>query len=190
MNAPGEDRPGGTVEAGPSDPGRTSSGDAAHAVTGRGRAWALGLIALAVVAVGAALLVGALGGDDGAPPQVSASEARAGERVGTTVAVYVTLRNTGGADTLERASSPDAARVLVHGTDEVGIMRTSPSLEVPASTTVRLEPGGTHLMLEGVGRSLAPGDTVPVALEFDRGETLRIDAPVVPLEDLLEEPPG
>ncbi len=34
--------------------------------------------------------MGVLGGDDGAPSQVTASGARAGERVGTTVAVYVT----------------------------------------------------------------------------------------------------
>lgn len=168
----------------------SGSGDPEIRGTGRGRIWALGLIALSVVAVGAALLVGLFGGDGGAPPQVTASEARAGERVGTTVAVYVTLENAGGADTLERASSPDAARVLVHGTDEVGIMRTSPSLEVPASATVRLEPGGTHLMLEGVGRALVPGDTVPVLLEFDRGAPLQVDAPVVPLEDLVEGPPA
>ena len=153
---------------------------------GRGRVVALALIACTVVAVGAALLFGAQR-DDGAPSRISATDARAGERVGTTVAVYLTLDNAGGADTLERASSPDAARVLVHGTDEVGIMRTSPSLEVPASAGVRLEPGGTHLMLEGVGRDLAPGDTVPVVLEFDRGATLRLDAPVVPLESLVEE---
>jgi hypothetical protein len=69
-------------------------------------------------------------------------------------------------------------------------MRTSPSLEVPASATVRLEPGGTHLMLEGVGRALVPGDTVPVLLEFDRGAPLQVDAPVVPLEDLVEGPPA
>jgi copper(I)-binding protein len=184
VSTPNDDR---TLEhdgAVPADGGDAAAG------TGRGRVWALGLIALSVVAVGAALLVGVLGRDDGAPPQVTASGARAGERVGTTVAVYVTLDNVGGADTLERASSPEAARVLVHGTDEVGIMRTSPSLEVPASSTVRLEPGGTHLMLEGVGRSLAPGDTVPVVLEFDRGATLRLEAPVVSLEDLLEEPPA
>jgi copper(I)-binding protein len=45
-------------------------------------------------------------------------------------------------------------------------------------------------MLEGVGRALVPGDTVPVLLEFDRGAPLQVDAPVVPLEDLVEGPPA
>jgi copper(I)-binding protein len=48
-----------------------------------------------------------------------------------------------------------------------GIMRMRPAepLAIPAGQTVKLAPGGVHVMLSGLKRTLSPGDSV--AFEFD-----------------------
>ena len=167
------------------------SDDRSGEATESGGPWSRVVVVIAALVVVGAVAAAVLGrADPGAPPAISVTDARAGERVGTTLAVYLTLSNEGGPDTLVAAGSPDAARVQVHGTDEVGMMRASSELDVPAGADVRLEPGGTHLMLEGVGRSLAVGDTVPIELEFDRSGSVTVDAQVVPLESLVEDRPG
>lgn len=65
------------------------------------------------------------------------------------------------------AGSPAAARVEMHSTTtEGGVMRMRalPRIELPAGKTVKLAPGGTHLMLIDVKQPLKPGDKVPLTL--------------------------
>jgi hypothetical protein len=52
---------------------------------------------------------------------------------------------------------------------EGGIMRMRPvqRIELPARKTVKLAPGGLHLMLIGVSRPLKAGDKLPLVLTFE-----------------------
>lgn len=91
---------------------------------------------------------------------------------------YLTLRNTGSApDRLVAAESPAARVVELHThirDGEVMRMRPVEAIAVPPGATVRLEPGGLHLMLIGLARPLARGESVPVTLRFERGGTLEL----------------
>jgi copper(I)-binding protein len=76
-------------------------------------------------------------------------------------------------------TSPDAGSVRVHHTERDGgllVMRPVDGLLIPPGTPLRMEPGGTHLMLERLARTLRPGDTVEVRLQFrlNGARTLRL----------------
>ncbi len=65
------------------------------------------------------------------------------------------------------------------GTDGMGAMsmREVPSIEVAASETVRLEPGGLHVMLFELAGPLEAGETFELTLTFDDGndETVTVE---------------
>jgi hypothetical protein len=87
-------------------------------------------------------------------------------------AAYMTLRNAGGqADRLVSASTPVARTVELHThirDGEVMRMRPVADIPVPAGQTVRLRPGGLHVMLIGLTEPLRQGTTVPLTLRFER----------------------
>jgi copper(I)-binding protein len=91
---------------------------------------------------------------------------------------YLTLRNLGAApDRLVAAESPAARVVELHThirDGEVMRMRPVDAIAVPPGATVRLEPGGLHLMLIGLARPLARGESVPVTLRFERGGSVEL----------------
>jgi hypothetical protein len=93
-----------------------------------------------------------------------------------TAAAYLTLTNPDAAAVrLVAARSEAAERVEIHRSSQVeGMwrMREIEGLDIPAGGTVILAPGGTHLMLIGLARPLREGETLPIVLEFDNGETL------------------
>jgi copper(I)-binding protein len=83
------------------------------------------------------------------------------------------------------ASSPVAASAEVHEMKmegDVMRMRALPLLDLPAGQAVALEPGGHHIMLIGLKRPLAVGETVPLTLTVQDadGQTRAIEvaAPV------------
>jgi hypothetical protein len=84
----------------------------------------------------------------------------------------MTLRNTGReADRLVSASSPIARTVELHThirDGEVMRMRQVADIAIPAGETVRLRPGGLHVMLIGLTEPLRQGAEVPVTLRFAR----------------------
>jgi len=87
---------------------------------------------------------------------------------------YMTINNQAAAVVrLVGGSSPAAQSVEVHNmTMDGGVMQMRPvegGLEIPANGAVELKPGGLHLMLVGLQRPLAEGESVPVALTFDDG---------------------
>lgn len=86
---------------------------------------------------------------------------------------FMALRNTGTApDRLVSAASPAARVVELHThirEGEVMRMRPVPDIPVPPGETVRLQPGGLHVMLIGLTRPLQQGEQVPVTLRFERG---------------------
>ncbi|WP_119393516.1 copper chaperone PCu(A)C [Salinibius halmophilus] len=80
------------------------------------------------------------------------------------------------------AYSNIANSVELHtGYVEDGVMRMRQlenGIELPAGETVKLEPGGLHVMFIGVQTPVAEGEEVTFTLEFDNGEQQTITAPV------------
>lgn len=96
-------------------------------------------------------------------------------------ACYLTLTSSID-DRLVAVSSPDAAKGELHEmTTEDGIMRMRElpdGLALPAGQAVRLQPGGDHIMLMGLTRPLAAGDTVSLTLTFEHAEPQGVRATV------------
>lgn len=101
----------------------------------------------------------------------------------TTTAGYLTMTNGGSqADALLSATSPVAGSVEVHETslDSSGMAGMHPvdRIPVPAGATVKLEPGGYHLMMMGLSKTLAAGDTVELDLTFEHAGKVVVQAVV------------
>ncbi|HEY8607864.1 MAG TPA: copper chaperone PCu(A)C [Noviherbaspirillum sp.] len=72
---------------------------------------------------------------------------------------------------LVAARSPVAADVEIHEMrleNDVMRMRRIEGIDLPAGKQVDLKPGGYHLMFTGLKAPLREGDSVPVALVFEK----------------------
>lgn len=81
------------------------------------------------------------------------------------------------------ATSPVAASTEIHEMKmdgDVMRMRALPSLELPAGKTVKLKPGGLHVMFIGLKAPLAVNSSVPLTLTFrnPRGQESRLELQV------------
>jgi copper(I)-binding protein len=85
-------------------------------------------------------------------------------------AAYLSITNNGRvAETLTGASTPQAGSVQVHQTtwsEGMARMRPLQELVIEPGQTVRIEPGGIHLMLMDLKGPLLAGTTVPLILTF------------------------
>lgn len=95
---------------------------------------------------------------------------------------------------LMQASSPVAGMVEIHEMaidNNVMKMRQIPGLELPAGKTVKLKPGGYHVLLMDLKQQMKDGESVPIALIFgDAGkkrESVEIKAMVRPLNASAEK---
>lgn len=99
-----------------------------------------------------------------------------------TTAAYLTLTNRGGtAIEIVGASTGIAEQVEIHTTREVeGYMRMErlPRLSVAPGETLRLAPGGVHLMLLGLERMPLPGESIELCLQPAAGPAVCTDADV------------
>ncbi|MBS1838549.1 MAG: copper chaperone PCu(A)C [Actinobacteria bacterium] len=150
---------------------------------------------LGFVVLAAALLVGGVtaGCSDGGSAGASAGAGltvttpAVGATGATDTAAYLTIENHGAADRLVGVTSPDGARVTMHRTDTSGgasTMVSADSLDVPARSSLRLDPGGSHLMVEGLPAAIRAGDRVRLHLTFEHAPPVDVVAPAVPLQDL------
>jgi copper(I)-binding protein len=90
-------------------------------------------------------------------------------------AAYITLTNTSDAERkLMKIISTVSDEVTIHRTSitETGVARMWPMavLAVDADTTLRLEPGGLHVMFNALKAPLVAGQKVPLTMKFDGGE--------------------
>ena len=118
--------------------------------------------------VPAILLLAAAG--DASTVTVDHPWARATAGNATTGAAYVTLTETGAADTLTGTSTPAAKTAEVHETiSDNGVMKMRPVGPLPlmAGTPVKMEPGGKHIMLMGLKAPIKAGETVPLTLTVE-----------------------
>jgi copper(I)-binding protein len=107
----------------------------------------------------------------------------------TEASAFMTIDNRGTApDSLTGVSSPEAEMVMLH---EVVAHRMAvvDGLALPPGGRVMLALGGYHLMLHGLTRPLATGDTVTLEVRFAHAGHLTVRAPVLRYSDAVEELP-
>jgi len=95
---------------------------------------------------------------------------------------YFTLHNNGAhAAVLTGASSQDCGQLMLHKSMEkngMAEMKMVSAITVPAHGSVTFHPGGYHLMCMSPSAAIAPGQHVPVSLQFKDGASLPVDFPV------------
>ena len=100
---------------------------------------------------------------------------------------FLVLDNHGSApDTLLAVDSPDADSVVLH-TVVGGQMETVAFVPVPTLGQVAFAPGGYHLMINGVHRPLAVGDTLSLVFRFARAGSVPVRAPVLTYSEAVSE---
>jgi len=106
---------------------------------------------------------------------------------GAPAPAFLRMTNSGSAaDTLVHVESPDADSVMLHAM-VAGRMQPLPSLAVPAGAQIRLRPGSYHLMMEGVHRTLAVGDTVTLVFRFAAAGAVAVRTPVLRYSEAVDE---
>jgi copper(I)-binding protein len=103
--------------------------------------------------------------------------------------VFMVIANAGATSVaMVGAGSPQADSIRMHR-DIGGQMQGVQQIDVPAGGRTLLVPGGFHLMLAGLRRPLAVGDTVTLELSFEPGGALTVRAPVLTYTDAVSELP-
>jgi len=105
--------------------------------------------------------------------------------IGKTGAAYFTIKNNGAADRLTGIAADISAKVQLHDMEMDGNimrMRKLDSLPLPAGETVKVAPGGLHIMLIGLTGPLKPGDTFPMRLTFEKAGTIEVSVAVERLD--------
>ena len=102
-------------------------------------------------------------------------------------AAYMTVLN--GLDAPVRLASVTgnaAAAVELHESiNDNGVMKMEPhpeGFEIPAGGTLELKPGGKHVMLLGLVKPLAVGDTIELTLNFDGSDPITVSVPVLDIQ--------
>jgi periplasmic copper chaperone A len=105
--------------------------------------------------------------------------------------VYLTITDQGEPDTLIGVSSAVAAKAELHESfDDHGVMKMRPvaSLLVTPDKPVTLAPGGYHIMLIGLKRSLVAGTGFPITLTFSKAgqvtTTVRVEKTGAPMPNM------
>src|SRR5258708_29098743 len=96
---------------------------------------------------------------------------------------YLTIENNGSvADRLMGGSGDVAAKIEVHEMAmSNGVMTMRPldkGLAIEPGKTVKLAPGGYHLMMFDLKRPLKQGDKLPVTLEFEKAGKVQVSLDV------------
>lgn len=105
------------------------------------------------------------------------------DRAMANTAAYLRIVNHSATlDRLLSARSDIARRTELHRTtiDDSGLARMAPAgvVKVAPGDSVTLEPGGLHVMLMGVRRSLEEGGSTALTLVFERAGEITVEAEV------------
>ncbi len=144
---------------------------------------ATSLVVLAVL-VGVALVACGGGDEEDASGEGALKISNPRARFTTTDrgAVYFDITNTGDADVLLTASAAIADDAQVHEIVTEGasarMQEVGAGIPIEAGGSVRLQPGGYHVMLLGVDEIPAVGATFTVVLEFERAGRMTVTVPV------------
>ncbi len=100
-------------------------------------------------------------------------------------AAYMTLRNAGTTPiTVTGVESPIAGHAMIHETKVEGgqsKMRPHEQLAIAPGATVKLQPGGLHVMMHDLKQPLTVGEKVPLVIQLSGGGTVEATATVRPL---------
>jgi hypothetical protein len=102
---------------------------------------------------------------------------------GRPAAGYFDYRVAGDRGALMSVSSPQAGRVEMHETMNMGgmsEMRPLDRIAVRDGETLSFAPGGRHLMLFDISRDVAAGGRIDLILRFERGDPVTLSATLVP----------
>ncbi|WP_133869425.1 copper chaperone PCu(A)C [Ilumatobacter fluminis] len=140
----------------------------------------------AMVALAAALVLAACGGDDA--DELVVEQPRIGATpIGADAALYFGVTSPLD-DRLVGVDTDVAGVTSLHVTGSAdGTMIEVDEFELPADTQVLFEPFGDHVMLEQVVRELEPGDEVEVTLRFAEHAPVQVSADVSQLYELAWE---
>ena len=99
-----------------------------------------------------------------------------------TAAVYATFVNEGSTgDKLLKVSSPIAQHASIHlniKEGDVMKMREQGGVDLPPGKTVELQPGGLHIMLEGLDHPLKAGESFPLTLTLANEGEVKVEVMV------------
>lgn len=106
-------------------------------------------------------------------PVTISAEGDSAQNLGYNGAVYLKLKNTGGAsDRLIKAQTDVCSVTEIHESfikdDRMMMEEVDGGIKIPAGGSAELKPGSYHLMLMGVKRSLSVGDSFAVQLKFEK----------------------
>ncbi|MDW8123748.1 MAG: copper chaperone PCu(A)C [Geminicoccaceae bacterium] len=97
-------------------------------------------------------------------------------------AAYMTIRNHGQADRILRAEAAVSRKVELHThrVDAQGVARMVeiPEIALPAGSTVKLEPGGLHVMFIGLHHPLEAGKRFPLKLVLEKAGEIPLEVEV------------
>jgi copper(I)-binding protein len=146
------------------------------------------VVVVSASVVMAGVMVSACGGTG--PSEITVSDAFLGEtEQGAAAALYLTIEQSGGADRLV-AVTTDVSDIVgvMPATMDMSEALTDRSVDQPigGDTTVRYSPGGEHLMVIAVSRTLVAGDRIAVTLEFEDHEPVTVQAETLSLLDINE----
>lgn len=119
-----------------------------------------------------------------APAKLEVSDAwiRESNPARNITSAFVTLRNpTGKAIVVVGVSAPVAKVVEMHEMktiDGVMSMRRVDTIVVPARSSIKLEPGGMHLMLIDLVSRAKAGTVLPITFRINDGSSITVNAPV------------
>jgi copper(I)-binding protein len=99
------------------------------------------------------------------------------------LAAYMSIKNTSGSTiTIVGISSPEFESAELHRTvinEGMASMQHIKLLDIPVNGSIKLEPGGLHLMLFNPQHALSAGDSVTLTIHLSNGTRMAVTAPVV-----------
>ena len=99
----------------------------------------------------------------------------------SSAAIYLTIVNAGGSDTLTAISAKGLGTITLHQSQNDGgvmRMREVATISVPAEGEVKLAPMGLHGMIAPLAHPLRPGDSSMLTLHFERQGEVELTAPI------------
>ena len=133
----------------------------------------------------AALLLASCG--KSGPPEIKVSDAWARETVAgqSATAAYMTIANDGaGDDRLVSVAAPAPAMAMLHSSENSGgiarMREMGTGVAIPAGGRIEFKPGGSHVMVTGLGAPLEPGKLLKLTLRFEKSGDRPIDVRVTP----------
>ena len=95
---------------------------------------------------------------------------------------YMVVHNSGATPDKLTGGSADFASVEIHQMKtENGVMNMSEmknGLDIPAHGTIKLAPGGYHVMFTHLTKPLVKGETVKATLNFERAGPVAVEFPI------------